>query len=97
MAKKILDYMGSDELAYNSFRASLTRQKIERENITEKEKANQAHHNTGKRIRDFIKEDGGTMPENLPTPDKSIQQLEREQQKRIERQQQTSLFNENEE
>jgi DNA-damage-inducible protein D len=89
--------MGSDELAYNSFRASLTRQKIERENITEKEKANQAHHTTGKRIRDIIKEDGGTMPENLPTPDKSIQQLEREQQKRIERQQQTSLFNENEE
>lgn len=95
--QKILDYMGSDELAYNSFRASLTRQKIERENITEKEKANQAHHTTGKRIRDFIKEDGGTMPENLPTPDKSIQQLEHEQQKRIERQQQPSLFNENEE
>lgn len=95
--QKILDYMGSDELAYNSFRASLTRQKIERENITKKEKANQAHHTTGKRIRDFIKEDGSTMPENLPTPGKSIQQLQREQQKRIERQQQPSLFDEGEE
>jgi DNA-damage-inducible protein D len=92
--QQILDYMSSDELAYNSFRASLTRQKIERENITEKELANWAHYITGKHIREFIKEDGGTLPEDLPTPKKSIQQLQREQQKRFEHPHQLSLFDE---
>jgi DNA-damage-inducible protein D len=95
--QKILDHMRSDELAYNSFRASLTRQKIERENITEKRKPNEAHHITGKRIREFIKEDGDTLPEDLPNPGKSIQQLQREEQRRIEHQQQPSLFDQNEE
>jgi len=93
----ILDHMGSDELAANIFRASLTKQKLERENITEKSQANSAHHEMGKAVRKTIIETGATPPEDLPTPEKSIQQLQREQQKRIERQQQPSLFNENDE
>ena len=91
---KILDYMGSEELASNIFRAAQTEAQIKRENIQEKEKANQAHHTMGKRVREFIKEGGGTMPEDLPTPEKSIQQLQKEEQKRLERQQQPSLFDE---
>jgi DNA-damage-inducible protein D len=93
----ILDHMGSDELAANIFRASLTKQKLERENITEKLQANSAHHEMGKAVRKTIIETGATPPEDLPTPEKSIQQLQREQQKRIERQQQPSLFDESEE
>ncbi len=93
----ILDHMGSDELAANIFRASLTKQKLERENITEKAKANNAHHEMGKAVRKTIIETGATPPEDLPTPEKSIQQLQREEQKRIERQQQPSLFDESEE
>jgi DNA-damage-inducible protein D len=88
---KILDYMGSEELASNIFRAAQTEAQIRRENIQEKEKANQAHHTMGKRVREFIKEGGGTMPEDLPTPEKSIQQLQKEEQKRVERQQQPEL------
>ena len=94
---KILDYMVSEELASNIFRAAQTEAQIKRENIQGKEKANQAHHTMGKRVREFIKEGGGTMPEDLPTPEKSIQQLQREEQRRIEHQQQPSLFDQNEE
>lgn len=90
--EQILDHMGSDELAANIFRASQTKQKLEREHITGKEKANRAHHDIGKIVRKAIAEAGGTMPENLPTPDKSIQQLQRDEQKRLEQQQQPSLF-----
>jgi DNA-damage-inducible protein D len=89
---KILDYMGSDELAYNSFRASLTKQKIEREQIQEKGQANTAHYEMGREVRETIIRTGATLPEDLPTPEKSIQQLQREEQKRIEQQQQPSLF-----
>lgn len=88
---KILDYMVSEELASNIFRAAQTEAQIKRENIQKKEKANQAHYTMGKRVREFIKEGGGTMPEDLPTPEKSIQQLQREEQKRVEYQQQPEL------
>lgn len=75
----ILDYMGHEELAANLFRATQTEAKLRRENIQGKEKANQAHYEVGKEVRDTIGRLGGTMPENLPTPEKSIKQLEREQ------------------
>lgn len=88
----ILDWMNSDELAANAFRASLTRQKIDREQIAGKEQANQAHHQMGKLVRDTIKEAGATLPEAMPTPDKSIQQLHREEQLLIAQRQQPTLF-----
>lgn len=89
---EILDWMGSDELAANAFRASLTRQKLERERIKEKEEAHRAHHEMGREVRETIKRTGATLPEDLPTPAKSIQQVQREEQKRIEHKQQLSLF-----
>ena len=75
----ILDYMGHEELAANLFRATQTEAKLRRENIQGKEKANQAHYEVGKEVRETIGRLGGTMPENLPTPEKSIKQIEKEQ------------------
>lgn len=79
--QKILDHMGSTELAANLFRATQTDEKIRRENIQGKAAANQTHYEVGKKVRQTIKELGGTMPEDLPTPQKSISQIEREQKK----------------
>ncbi len=72
----ILDYMGSEELAANLFRATQTDSKIRRENIKGKANANKTHYEVGNKVRQTIKELGGTMPEDLPTPKKSIKQLE---------------------
>jgi DNA-damage-inducible protein D len=74
--------MGSTELAANLFRATQTDEKLRREKITGKEKANQTHYEVGRKVRQTIKELGGTMPEDLPTPEKSIQQIEKEQKKK---------------
>ena len=65
--QKILDHMGSTELAANLFRATQTEDKLRRENIRGKDKANQAHFEVGKKVRQTIKELGGTMPESLPS------------------------------
>ncbi len=81
--EKILDHMGSTELAANLFRATQTDEKLRRENIRGKEKANQTHYEVGRKVRQTIAELGGTMPEDLPTPEKSIKQIESEQKKRI--------------
>lgn len=83
-SQKILDHMGSTELAANLFRATQTDEKLRRENIQGKEKANQTHYEVGRKVRETIKELGGTMPEDLPTPGKSIKQIEREQKKLTE-------------
>ena len=80
-SQKILDHMGSTELAANLFRATQTDEKLRRENIQGKERANQTHYEVGRKVRQTIKELGGTMPEDLPTPGKSIKQIEREQKK----------------
>lgn len=80
--QKILDHMGSTELAANLFRATQTDEKIRRENIRGKYAANEVHFQVGKKVRETIKELGGTMPEDLPTPEKSIAQIEREQEQR---------------
>lgn len=93
-SQHILDHMGSDELAANIFRASLTKQKLERENIQHKDEANRAHQEMGQAVRETIIRTGTTLPEDLPTPTKSIQQLQREEQKKLERQQQQTLFDE---
>ena len=81
-SQKILDHMGSTELAANLFRATQTDEKLRRENIRGKYAANEAHFQVGKKVRETIKELGGTMPEDLPTPEKSIAQIEREREQR---------------
>ena len=81
--EQILDHMGSTELAANLFRATQTDEKLRRENIRGKEKANQTHYEVGRKVRQTIAELGGTMPEDLPTPEKSIKQIESERKKRL--------------
>lgn len=81
--EQILDHMGSTELAANLFRATQTDEKLRRDNIQGKEKANQTHYEVGRKVRQTIAELGGTMPEDLPTPEKSIKQIESEQKKRL--------------
>jgi len=82
-SEQILDHMGSTELAANLFRATQTEEKIRKENIIGKLKANEAHNEVGGKVRKAIKDIGGTMPEDLPTPEKSIKQLEKEQTKQL--------------
>lgn len=77
--QKILDHIGSTELAANLFRATQTEDKLRREEIKGKENANNTHFEVGKVVRNTIKELGGTMPEDLPTPTKSIKELEKEE------------------
>lgn len=71
------------EVAANLFRITQTEAKLKRENVKTKEKANQTHYAVGTTVRKAIKDIGGTMPENLPTPQKSIKQVEKEQLKRL--------------
>lgn len=79
-SQKILDHMGSTELAANLFRATQTEEKIRRENIQGKDEANQAHFDVGAKVRQTIKELGGTMPEELPTHE-DVKKVERRLQK----------------
>jgi DNA-damage-inducible protein D len=74
--QKILDFMGSTELAANLFRATQTEEKPRRENIKGKNIANDAHYHVGKKVRETIQDLGGTMPEDLPTPDESVTKIE---------------------
>lgn len=75
-SQKILDHMGSTELAANLFRATQTEEKLRRDDVNTKQIANQTHYEVGQKVRQTIKDLGGTMPESLPSPDKSFQQLE---------------------
>jgi DNA-damage-inducible protein D len=77
-SQQILDHMGSTELAANLFRATQTEEKLRRENIKGKQKANQTHFEVGKKVRKTIDELGGTMPENLPIAN-SIKEVEKAQ------------------
>ena len=79
----ILDNMGSEELAANLFRITQTEAKLKRENITGESNANDAHYSVGKNVREAIQKNGGTMPEDLPTPKKSLKQLEKENKKTL--------------
>ena len=74
----ILDNMGSDELIANLFRISQTEQKLRKDNTTGEDNANKIHYNIGKNIREVIEKNGGTMPEDLPKPDKSLKQIEKD-------------------
>ena len=81
--EEILDYMGSEELAANWFRITQTEAKMRRENTDTPEKANAAHYQVGTIVREAIQKAGGTMPEELPTPEKSIKELQSEQHKQL--------------
>ena len=82
----ILDNMGSDELIANLFRISQTEQKLRKDNIQGEKEANKTHYKIGKNIREVIAKNGGTMPEDLPTPKKSLKQLEKENKKNLKKQ-----------
>ncbi|HWK63261.1 MAG TPA: DNA damage-inducible protein D [Eoetvoesiella sp.] len=75
-SQKILDHMGSTELAANLFRATQTEEKLRRDQVQGKTQANKTHYDVGRKVRQTIHELGGTMPENLPKPETSIQQIE---------------------
>jgi DNA-damage-inducible protein D len=81
-SQHILDHMGSTELAANLFRATQTEEKLKRDNIKGKNNANKTHLEVGKKVRQTIKELGGTMPENLPVED-SIKKIESKEKKQI--------------
>ena len=81
----ILDNMGSDELIANLFRISQTEQRLKRDNVDTEKKACDTHNKIGKIVRKAIKEAGGTMPEDLPTPKKSLKQLEKEKNKNLKK------------
>ncbi|MBQ1837607.1 MAG: DNA damage-inducible protein D [Neisseriaceae bacterium] len=81
--ERILDNMGSTELAANLFRATQTDEKLRRENIQGKQAAYDTHYAVGRTVRETILQLGGTMPENLPTPDKSIQEIEMDEKKKL--------------
>ena len=74
----ILDNMGSEELAANLFRITQTESKLKKDKITSEKEANKTHYNIGRNIREVIAKNGGTMPEKLPTPKKSLKELEKE-------------------
>jgi len=80
--QNILDHMGSTELAANLFRATQTEEKLRREKVHSKIQANQIHHQVGRKVRQTIRELGGTMPENLPTAE-SIKIVESREKKRL--------------
>jgi DNA-damage-inducible protein D len=82
-SEQILDHMGSTELAANLFRATQTDDKLRRDGVRSKKVANKTHEDVGRRVRQTIEEIGGTMPEDLPTPETSVKKLEREK-KRLE-------------
>lgn len=79
----ILDYMGSEELGANLFRITQTEAKLKKDNVDNEDDACLTHYNVGKTVRKAIEELGGNMPETLPTPEKSIKELEREELQRI--------------
>lgn len=81
--ERILDFMGSTELIANLFRISQTEEKLKKDKIHSSNKATSIHYEVGTKVRKAIKDIGGTMPEDLPTPEKSIKQVEREQLKRL--------------
>ena len=79
----ILDNMGSEELAANLFRITQTESRLKKDKIDTEKKANKTHYEVGKKVRRAIADIGGTMPENLPTPEKSLKELEKENNKKL--------------
>jgi len=92
--EKISDFMGSEELGANIFRATQGDAKLRRDKVSTKGQANLTHYRVGQEVREAIRRLGGTMPEDLPTPEKSIQDLQRDEQKRLKQGQQSPLLDE---
>jgi DNA-damage-inducible protein D len=86
-----LDWMGHEELADSYFRQVQAEARLRREGAASKDDANRMHHEVGKKVRQTIAEMGGTMPEDLPTPAESVQQLRAREQRRLDAEQQPSL------
>lgn len=91
---KILDFMGSTELIANLFRISQTEEKLKKDNIDSPDLANETHYIVGKEVRGTIERVGGTMPEELPVPSKSISQVEKEQLKKLKNNPQKLMLDE---
>lgn len=83
VGQKILDFMGSTELIANLFRISQTEEKLRKDEVEDAKTATSVHYAVGREVRSAIEKIGGTMPEDLPTPEKSIQQIEKEQMARL--------------
>lgn len=83
VGQKILDYMGSTELIANLFRISQTEEKLRKDAIDNAKDATSTHYAVGREVRTAIEKIGGTLPEDMPTPQKSIQQIEKEQMQRL--------------
>ncbi len=81
----ILDNMGSEELAANLFRITQTESRLKKDNIKTEKEANSTHYEVGKKVRKAIADIGGTMPEDLPIPKKSLKQLEKEKNKMLKK------------
>ena len=86
VGQKILDYMGSTELIANLFRISQTEEKLRKDSVNSADTATAVHYKVGSEVREAIEKIGGTMPEDLPAPEKSIAQLEKEQLQRLKQQ-----------
>ena len=86
VGQKILDYMGSTELIANLFRISQTEEKLRKDSVNIADTATAVHYKVGSEVREAIEKIGGTMPEDLPAPEKSIAQLEKEQLQRLKQQ-----------
>jgi DNA-damage-inducible protein D len=92
---RILDWMGTEELADNLFRQVQAEARIRRQGAASKDEANRIHHHVGQQVRRFIIEElEGTPPEQLPTPTESVQQVRAQEQRRLEAEQQPSLWSE---
>lgn len=84
-SEKILDFMGSTELIANLFRISQTEEKLKKDNSKTADSANEIHFIVGREVRGTIERVGGTMPENLPLPSKSISAVEKEQLRKLKK------------
>jgi DNA-damage-inducible protein D len=93
-SEKILDFMSSTELIANLFRISQTDEKLKRDNVLTAVEANNTHYEVAEKIRKAIIEMGATLPEDLPKPDKSIQAIEREELKKLRRNDQMLMLDE---
>lgn len=93
-SQHILDHMSGTELAANLFRVTQTEDKLRRDGVQGKLHANRTHYDVGRKVRQTIQELGGSPPEELPTPDESVQQVRRKEEKRLKQEGQLSLLTE---
>ena len=93
-SEKILDHMGSEELGANLFRITQTEAKLRREQPQGLETARGIHYQVGQTVREAIAKNDDTMPEDLPTPEKSIAEVGREQLKKLKAKKEPPILDE---